>query len=352
MSLEHFRDHCARQAATCRRMDGDFVAHICALLPDAVAGTALQDRIIHWPRDLWADAVALRLCGALHRLVIDEKDAALARYYAKLVADRETALPLMHAALVTHADFIDRYIDLPPQTNEIGRSAALLPGLLAVARRFGRPIALYEIGSSAGLNLNMDRFCYRYGDQTWGDQGFAAPIAPRLTGAVPCLGGDMHIASRLGCDQSPLDVRRSDDRRRLMSYLWPGQHERFARQAAAVEVFRGHPAPIKTMDAADFVEAELRARPRGQAFVLFHSLIWSYLDDARQQRIATALAKHGKSASQESPIAWLRLEGFESQRHAKLQLDLWPGGDSHHLADVEFHGRWIDWRPQAEGALS
>ena len=73
-------------------------------------------------------------------------------------------------------------LDSAPQTNEIARSAMLLPGFLAIARETVLPLTLHEIGSSAGLNLLFDRFHYRYGDVEWGDTASPVRLAPEVRG--------------------------------------------------------------------------------------------------------------------------------------------------------------------------
>ena len=199
----------------------------------------------------------------------------------------------MAAALQRHDKWICAFLDSPPQTNETGRSAVLLPGFLEIARRTQLPLALNEIGSSAGLNLFFDRFRYRYGEAAWGDPDYPVTLAPQMRGAAPDLSGEMKIASRAGSDIAPLDVRNEHDRLRLRSYIWADQSERLARLDAALAVAQRGGFTLEKADAADFVSRRLAARMERQCFVLFHSVVWQYLPDATRQAIEDAMQHEG-----------------------------------------------------------
>jgi len=78
--------------------------------------------------------------------------------------------------------------------------------------------------------------------------------------------------------------------------------------------------------------------------VLYHSVVWQYLPAATQERVEAAIARGAARARAEAPLAWLRLEPASGGGHAELRLTLWPGGRERHLADADFHGRWVTWQ--------
>lgn len=345
-TLAEVNAHFEEQANACDSMGSPFTARVCRALARTLDGaTATGGRVTAWPGDPRADALSLRLCGALNGLVLAGTDAALASVYpphevddAELTAALVSAIPRHDAALVaglTHA----------PQTNEIARSGVLLPGLLAVARATGLPLSITEIGSSAGLNLLLDRFNYRYGEQSWGDESSPVRLEPKLRGAVPDLTGALHIAGRRGCDIAPLDIRRAEDRQRLRSYVWPDQPLRLQRLDAAISLALADPPALVVEDALAFVTRSLTERREGETFVLMHSIMWQYLPAEAQRAIQVAMAEAGALASAQDPVAWVRMEPLDLTVGPSLLVTVWPGGKTRRLAACDAHGRWIDWFP-------
>ena len=196
------------QARVCAEMGSPFTARLCALVAERLApGGAVADRVLGWPGDPSnrADALPLRLAGALHGLVVEGRDPGLAAAYPPHAVDDAALWQAVTAALATHAPFILARLDGPPQTNETQRSAALAPGFLTVAALTGLPLATSEIGASAGLNLLWDRFAYAFGAAAWGDPAAPVRIAPDWQGPPPPLPAAI-VAERAGCDRAPPDL--------------------------------------------------------------------------------------------------------------------------------------------------
>jgi hypothetical protein len=136
----------------------------------------------------------------------------------------------------------------------------LLGGFLLVARAWGLPLAVLEIGASAGLNLLFDRYRYDFGDWTWGARDARPTIAAAWAGPRPPL-ADLIVEERLGCDRAPLDLRDDEARRRVRSYVWADQKERILRLDQAIATALVEPPHIERADAADCCRAE-RSAPR------------------------------------------------------------------------------------------
>src|SRR5205085_236052 len=140
---------------------------------DTEAGGPSWDVLAGHETDPLGSVPALRFMAAVHRLVLRGEAPDLARHYPSAGgrADAGDPWPDFRAALAEHADALRELIELPVQTNEVGRSAALLGGFLEVGRSTALPLAIFEIGSSAGLNLHWDRWFYDAGAAgTWGDR--------------------------------------------------------------------------------------------------------------------------------------------------------------------------------------
>ena len=138
-------------------------------------------RVLDWPGDPgpFGDAVALRLCGGLHFLARNGGAPGARRLYPPApLARRGRALGGAGAGPCSTTRRSAAWLDRAPQTNEVGRSAVLMSGLLVIAARFGLPLRLYELGASAGLNLQLDRYGYDLGGLRAGDPGSPLQLKP------------------------------------------------------------------------------------------------------------------------------------------------------------------------------
>lgn len=338
------RDHFLKQANACEKMGSPFTATLCRLLIDTLThGTTTGRTVLDWPGKPVDDALALRLCGGLHALVLDGADKELATCYRPRAGTGELAGVLPDAIRRHDARLADG-LKNAPQTNEIARAAALYPGIAEIARQTRLPLALHEIGASAGLNLMMDRFGYQLGDKMVGDPESAVQLAPEIRGGAPNMNGAVSIASRSGCDVAPLEIAIPANRLRLRSYIWPDQPERLKRLDAAIDIAAATPFSLTAADAADYVETSLGDRKPGETFVLYHSVMWQYLPDGTKSRIGATLEQAGSAATVDAPVAWLKMEGLGGvEPYATLSLTLWPPGETNHLARCDWHCRWIEW---------
>lgn len=298
-------------------------------------------RILDWPGDPMADALKLRIAGGLHALARSRQDAELSGLYHSGMGDFATILDRI---LIEWDDWLYPWLDNPPQTNEVGRSGALMAGLMVAAERLAMPIELIELGSSAGLNLNLDQFHYDFGGRAVGHESSLVRIAPEWQGDAPD-GLWPEIVGRRGVDQNPLDSGDEATAERLLAYCWPDQRERLARLEAAIETARRHPPKVETGDAGEWIEQRL-AEPQaeGVARIIMHSVFWQYLPSQTQQRIENAITRTTETVAPSHPLGWLR---FEPDPPAispmQLRLDLWPSGEKLHLAVCHPHGASINW---------
>ena len=339
------RSHFRKQAAACARLGSPFTARLLELAAEQLGGAGQVGRtVLDWPGDPTADALALRLAGGLHALVLSGAAPELAAVYPRGArADDPAALwPAITRALEGQADYLEHFLERPPQTNEVARSGVLLGGFLTVAAETGLPLRLLEIGASAGLNLVFDAYAYDLAEAGWGPEDAPLRLSPAWRGALPPL-GPVEIRARSGCDRTPIDPRDLDDRLRLRAYVWADQPARRHRLEAALDIVAGTDLRIEQADAADWVEKHLAEPARGVATVLFHSIVWQYLARETRDRVAAAIARGGRRAASGSPLAWLRMEPAPERGHAELRLTLWPGADERLLAHADYHGRWVRW---------
>lgn len=318
------------------------------VLEDLQRGGVTQRLLESRDVDPFGSALALRLLGAVHRIVLEGRAPRLAALYPSVGGDPTAGDPAA-AFLVTvaeHVDEVDERITDGVQTNEVGRSAALAGGYAEVMRRTGLPLRVLEVGASAGLNLRFDHYAYDTGVTVAGDPASPLRFSGLWVGEPPALPARFDVAERRGCDRNPLDATSESDRLTLLSYVWPDQPERIARLRAALEIARHVPVVIDRADAADWTQAQLAAPRPGLATVVVHSIVLQYLPPERRRRFRDALAGAGVRATAAAPLAWLRMEPA-SEEAAEVRLTLWPGGEERVLATAGYHGHPIHWNPGA-----
>jgi hypothetical protein len=278
--------------------------------------------------------LALRLMGAVHRLVLRGDAPELAAHYPSAGGRPGDAWPAFAAVLRDHRDELRRLVENPVQTNEPGRCAALLGGFLEVARATGLPLRLLEVGASAGLNLRFDRYRYELSGARWGPGDSPAVIRSRLTGdGRPPLDAPLRIALRHGCDRRPVDPRSEEGRLTLTSYVWPDQVERLERLRGALAVAGDVDAVVERAGAAEWIETRLAELSSDAATVVFHSIVMQYLPADERERFERTVT--GASGN----VAWLRMEPDGEFAEVRLML----AGEDRLLARTGYHGDPVEW---------
>ena len=304
--------------------------------------------ILDWPGnpDAYGDSVPLRLAGSLNALVRRGRASELVQFYSpNPLPDADRFWENVTRVLAAQSGDLSALLKRAPQTNEVGRSAILYAGLSWFAARMPQPIRLFEVGASGGLNLNLDRYAYRFAGETFGAAQSPLALEPNWEGPLPPRSVPS-ILTRKGCDLAPVDIATPDGRERLIAYVWPDQAVRLARLQAALAIAQHHPVSVVQSDAAPWVERSLSPAPAwGEAQLLMHSIAFQYFPAETQARIVAHLEHAGESTTRDSPLAWLRFESDPAlEKQFSLRLRLWPDGGDHLLALGDPHGRWIRWQ--------
>jgi hypothetical protein len=293
--------------------------------------------------DLMGPAVSLRFLGAAHDLALSGEDPALSAAFPP-ATDAGAAWTMVKTAVRRDPGRLAAFMAHEPQTNEVRRSACLLPGFLTIAAETGLPLACLELGASAGLNQLWSRFRYDYGAAgAWGDPASPLTLTADWTGPAADWDAPLHVVRAAACDRSPVDIADPVQRRRLKAYLWPDQTERLQRFDAAVAMALAAGVRVETADAAAWTRANA-APTAGVATVVYHSIFWQYLSADTQAHLRDAIEAHGAAATAEAPLAWLRMEPAPNQIvPIELRLTQWPGGQERRLAVVQAHGASVAW---------
>jgi hypothetical protein len=294
------------------------------------------------------------LFGAVHYLLLGGASHALRDWYPALATAEprsiDSAFPVFRDFCLAHRAEIVRLIETRlTQTNVVQRCSALLP---AFARVFeegdGAPLALIEIGPSAGLNMQWDRFRYRYGadgkggGRSWGDARSPVVVECALRGDVdlPPLPSEIPVVWRRGIDLHPIDIGAADPVRWLRALVWPDHPGRQERLSAAIEIARQHRPAIIAGDASRELPKLIEQVPTRATLCIYgtHTL-YQFPRDAL---IATLRAMQASSRSR--PIRFVSVEGT-GDRCSELKVTLYQGGErtTTLAARCNPHGRWLEW---------
>ena len=332
------------QAHYCRQMDAPVTTRIVEALPVALdRSTATGRTVLDWPGEPVADAMVLRLIGGLHALHRAGVDPALSQVFEGATTNPTAIVAVLGGTFADHDAAILPWLAGPPQTNEAGRSAGLMTGLLHLAARFGPRIELLEIGSSAGLNLNIGRYGFDLGGLRVGPANAALTLVPDWRGPPPPA-APVEIVSARGVDIAPLDLADEAQARRLQAYVWVEAVERQARLATAIGLVREHGVALDQGDAAEWLAARLaELQPAGVTRVLMHSVVWQYLPPAGRERIVAMMAEAGADATPDRPLGWVMMEPNRDLARQEIRVRGWPGERAMELvALTHAHGAWIE----------
>ena len=335
---QHLYGHLMRSMAQDWEAGGP-VRQVCAGYEHAPSGSALQ----------------LRLLAGVFRLVLQGRAPELVPYYPCLGGDRppDGAWPVVRPVIADHVEVLRDALEVAPQTNEIGRSAALLSGLFDLVARSGvRRIRLLELGASAGLNLLVDHIGFAGPGWRWGDSGSPLRLEDAIQG--PVVPQELAVVQRRGCDLAPADPRTAEGRQLLTSFVWPFDLHRHARLRAALQVAAAHPVTVDAAAASAWLPVQLAEAPDDRAVltVVWHSITQLYWPPAELVAVEDALAAHG--AHHRLARVGMEYEGEESPtgpvRQPVLRTWLWEPGrtsrpDVRVLGTAHEHGIPVRLRP-------
>jgi hypothetical protein len=245
-----------------------------------------------------------------------------------------------HTFVVGHRDDLRDLMSVrSTQTNEPGRCAVLLPLLAALTQ----PIALLEVGASAGLCLLPDRYRYDYGGGRVGpaDSPVTFPCEPR--GSVPVPEAVPEVAWRLGVDLHPLDVTDPDTGRWLTALVWAGDREREDRLRAAINVASMNPPSVVSGDLLSETTRLAASAPADATLVVFHSAVMPYLSPEERTRFIEIVSQ--------LPAVWVSFEGLGVLPGIGARLGVSErddrafvlARDGQPMALASPHGRWMRW---------
>jgi hypothetical protein len=335
------------QGEACRDIGSPLYGDLLArAAEDLLAGGPVADILAGHLDTRPASVLALRMLGGAHALALTGQAPELAAWYPSAGGHIDTmpgsprAWAALRRTLAEQPDAVRPWLDSPPQTNEVGRAAALIGGLLNITAQQGLPVRLVEVGASAGLNLRADLFCVRGDSGSYGDPRSPVVLSHGWQGAAP-PDRRIEVIERTGGDLVPIDPASPQGQLTLTAYVWPDQADRLARLRGALAVAERVPADLRAESAtATMGRTELVP---GTWTVLWHSIFRQYLDEAQRAELADGVAALGAAATPQARFAYLYLEQSRAGG-CPVMLTTWPGGRQAVLGSATPHGIPVRWR--------
>lgn len=284
------------------------------------------------------------LLAAVQFLLLRQKDSALAKFYPTLTAQQcsrtnADPFPLWREFCLSHYSEIEKLLQTRlVQTNEVRRCALLLPAFAQLPQ----PLALIEVGASAGLNLLWDQYHYQYSDgRSWGNSKSTVTLTSEWRGPLkPALPPEpVRVAARLGLDLNPIDLQNTEDVDWLRALIWPELTERAHLLKSAIAVAQAERPTVWRGDALELMPRALAQAPPDATLCVWHSFTLNQFTPEARAAFTAQLA----AVAAHRPLYKIGLEwGTDC---ARLTLSTFTEGEecSTLLARCDPHGAWLEW---------
>lgn len=303
-------------------------AHLVGVIADSPVLLAIINQITHRPQPNM-------LFAGVQYLLAEDRDNELAGFYGSLSdppePPEEAGEPFTHFVTENAAALIEIGNTRYTQTNECRRCVALLP--LVLMSGFDS-FHLIDLGTSAGLNLAMDLYSYRFDDLSWGPES-SVVLKTEVRGVTPSL-REFTVLSRTGLDLNPINPQAADDRRWLEALVWPEHEERRNRLVAALDLLSDVETALIGGDALETLGPVLAALPPGEPAVVMNSFALLQLDEQQRLRIEE-IADEARTSR---PVFRASMELLHIEESTQLSVD--DGLGATVVGGAHPHGEWIE----------
>ncbi|MEH7884348.1 DUF2332 domain-containing protein [Bacillus sp. JJ1609] len=284
------------------------------------------------------------LFGAVHYLLLKGNEHELREFYPSLVKkprNLEESLKYFRDFCVQKSKEINEMLtNKIVQTNEVRRCSYLYPAFNFIYGKTQKPLALIEIGTSAGLQLLVDKYSYSYGtERNYGDENSGVHISAEIRGDYTPLNqlGHFNVASRIGIDLHINDVSDEEDYLWLKSLIWPEHQERRELFEKAAWYVRNNPLKLIEGDGVELLQSVSKDIPDDQIICVFHTHVANQMPIETKERLLLNI----KNIGEKRDIFHL----YNNIQDRDLHLDYYLNGKEslNKIAETEGHGRWFTW---------
>jgi hypothetical protein len=282
------------------------------------------------------------LFGSVHYLLMNHSSHTLRNYYPSIV---QTPLPFIESFphfkefCLQNKQHLTHLLQTKlVQTNEVNRCAYLYPAFCYIYEKVKKPLALIEIGTSAGLQLAWDRYRYQYNQlkETYGNASSKVMISSEVKGhQLPNLhSAPPPISSRTGYD---LHINSEEDHPWLLALIWPEHSERRDLFTSASKMLKEVDIDYFEGDGVELLPHQIRKIPESDAVCIFHTHVANQIPEVSKRQLQKQVKELGKNKD----VFHL----YNNMWNRKLHLDCYINGEEecHVIGDTDGHGKWFEW---------
>ncbi|KLV18114.1 hypothetical protein ABW02_24305 [Niallia circulans] len=283
------------------------------------------------------------LFGAVHYLLLKGTNHSLKDYYPSITENPKTA----KASFPIFKDFCLKYQKeiiwilqtKLVQTNEVRRCSYLYPAFCMIYNLAKKPLALIEIGTSAGFQLQWDKYAYSYGKEWYGNSESELPITAIVIGEnMPfLLKTSPPVTARIGFDLHTIDLHDKDEELWLKALIWPEHRERLFLFEKAADYRREGALNVVSGDGVSLLPYYAETIPEGSAICIFHTHVANQIPREGKELLLQSVEEIGKHRE----VFHL----YNNIQDRYLHLDYYMAGkkSENTIAETDGHGRWFKW---------
>ena len=284
------------------------------------------------------------LYGAVHTLLLKGSEHPLKEYYPSLIANPKSykdAFDPFKDFCLTYRNEIEVIMrSRLVQTNEVRRCAYLYPVFCMIYEKLNRPLALIEIGTSAGLQLLWDRYSYSYGqNKVYGNKESKLVIKAEIKGEhFPILHmTPPPVSNRIGFDLNTIDLTDEDEYFWLKSLIWPEHKERFSLFEEAAEYARDESLNLIEGNGVYLLPHYVDYIPDKSVICIFHTHVANQMPVEMRKLLMQTVDTIGKKRDV--------FHIYNNIQDRNLHLDYYVDGilRQYTIAETDGHGRWFSW---------
>ncbi|WP_282139432.1 DUF2332 domain-containing protein [Cytobacillus oceanisediminis] len=282
--------------------------------------------------------------GAIHYLLLSGKEHELKEYYSSLVENPRNPLESFQSfkdfCRLNSQEIKEIVKAKLVQTNEVRRCAYLYPVFAWIFQQTEKPLALIEIGTSAGLQLLWDKYCYTYGiEETFGNPASNVQLSSEIKGGhVPIIPPEMPpVASRTGVDLHINDLNNGEDFLWLKSLIWPEHQERRTLFEKAAQCVKENPISLIEGDGVELLPSLIEGIPDEHTNCVFHTHVANQMPADVKENLLGKI----KASGQSRDIFHI----YNNIQDRNLHLDYYLDSKENKklVGQTEGHGHWFTW---------